>query len=206
MSAALQMLSAVSGAGDLPVPARDPGTLHIALTGHRPQSLPGGYDRHHPFYRALYDRLFRILYDGLDHYRHITCHSGMAMGADTVWARVIVDLREAFPGAFSFIAEVPTLQQPQRWPDPYDRQLWSWLLGQADTVNIYAEHYRPDALFERNDAMIDAADLLLAVHGPAVITGGTVHAVRRVCGRGIRVFSLDPHTLSPRPGTPPSLL
>lgn len=51
-----------------------------------------------------------------------------------------------------------------------DRQLWTWLLSQADTVNTYAEHYHPDALFERNDAVIDA------------------------------------HTLSPQPGTSPSLL
>lgn len=171
------------------------GSFHVALTGHRPNSLPGGFDKSHPFTTNLYARLYQIMERGLAHHGHFVCHSGMALGADTTWAKVIVDLRRAHPGRFSFVAEVPLLTQADRWPDHQDRALWAQLVDMADHVNVYGQSYHPRVLFERNTGMITAADLVLAVINPSTTSGGTRHAVDQATRLGKQVFQIDPATL-----------
>lgn len=61
------------------------GILSIALTGHRPDKL-AGYNLNNPFYGRLHERLMKIIERALDNYPLVECHSGMALGADTVWA------------------------------------------------------------------------------------------------------------------------
>lgn len=132
------------------------GSFHVALTGHRSKSLPGGYDANHPFYHALYQRLYGILERGLSKHNHFVLHSGTALGADTVWAHVITALKQAYPGRFSFVAEVPLLTQPSKWP-ANSQQQWQQLVQQADHVNLYREVYHPSVLMKRNTGMIAAA-------------------------------------------------
>ncbi len=164
-------------------------TFHIALTGHRPSKL-AGYDLAHPFYAALQGWLDRIIDNGLDHHRHLTLHSGMALGADTVWAKSIVAAKRHHPNRIKFVAEVPVLSQPDRWPAARDRELWAELKAQADQVNVYAQTYTVQCLHERNRGMISGADLLLAVWDGS--SGGTADGVRIAQARDIRVFRMHP--------------
>lgn len=71
------------------------GVLSIALTGHRPDKL-AGYNLNNPFYGRLHERLMKIIERALDNYPLVECHSGMALGADTVWAEVIVECQEKY--------------------------------------------------------------------------------------------------------------
>lgn len=64
--------------------------LAIALTGHRPPKL-AGYDYNNIFYKRLYKKLDNIVKQALTRYDCLELHSGMALGADTIWAKVIVD-------------------------------------------------------------------------------------------------------------------
>ena len=67
--------------------------VSISLTGHRPNKL-AGYDLSKPYYTRLRNRLIAIIEHSLAKYDIVECHSGMALGADTVWAQAIVYCKE----------------------------------------------------------------------------------------------------------------
>ncbi len=165
-------------------------SFHVALTGHRPSRL-AGYDLAHPFYGRLQSKLQQIIIDGLSVHRHLTLHSGMALGADTVWSMAILRMREQHPDRIHFVAEVPVMTQPDRWPSKLDRDRWAQHLADADLVSVYAQKYHVGCLWARNKGMIDAADLLLAVHDDTS-SGGTSGAMDYAKRTGKQVFVLSP--------------
>lgn len=168
-------------------------SFHIALTGHRPQRL-AGYDLSQPFYTLLQRKLSRIIEAGLEKHKHLTLHSGMALGADTVWSLAILEARDLHPAAVRFVAEVPSPEQAGRWRVA-DRKLWEAHVAAADEVNYYAEKYHVSCLWKRNNGMVAACDLLLAVWDGSE-SGGTFGAIEYARKREKQVFVIDPESIS----------
>lgn len=140
----------------------------IALTGHWPAALDG-YNLSTAFYRELEAGLVSIARRALERYGKLVLHSGMALGADTVWSKAILRLREEFPEDVYFVAEVPVRTQPDKWIGERDKKLWR-------------EH------------LIGAADLLIAVWNGSE-TGGTAEAVGYAQKHGTRLWRIDPDQL-----------
>lgn len=170
-------------------------TFHVALTGHRPNKLDG-YKLNTPFYRALTSWLVHIVETGLTKHPHLTLHSGLALGADTVWSHVILAMREQYPDRITFVAEVPVMTQSSQWPSTVDKNFWQKQIDSADLVNVYAGSYTPAAMTLRNEGMIGAAQLVLAVWDGS--TGGTGHAVRFAERSNIQVFRMTPEQIRMR--------
>ncbi|MET0888335.1 MAG: SLOG family protein [Mycetocola sp.] len=170
-------------------------TFHIALTGHRPNKL-AGYNLNVPFYAALSSWLIHIVETGLQKHEHLTLHSGLALGADTVWSHVILAVREQYPDRVAFVAEVPVMTQSSQWPSARDQKFWQKQIDTADLVNVYAESYSPRAMQLRNEGMLRPAQLVLAVWDGS--TGGTGHAVRFAEKQGIPVFRMTPADITAR--------
>lgn len=166
----------------------------IALTGHRPNRLPGGYNLGHPFYKRLAGLLQTAVRAELGYHERLALHSGMALGADTVWAQVITQMRRENPGRIHFVAEVPFMAQAARWPKRADKELWERLVAEADEVRVYAEQFSNRAMQARNEGMIDAAELLLAVYD-GTAGGGTANAVRYAKKRLVNTIVLNPGSL-----------
>jgi uncharacterized phage-like protein YoqJ len=175
-------------------------SFHVALTGHRPNKL-AGYDLSTPFYVALQEWLEHIIKTGLAQHPHLTLHSGLALGADTVWSQAILAMRERFPGRIAFVAEVPLMTQSSRWPAARDKEYWQTQIDSADLVNVYAQSYSPQAMQLRNEGMIGAAQLVLALWDGS--TGGTAHAVRFAEKNGIQVFRMTPEQIATRAAAHP---
>lgn len=173
-------------------------SFHIALTGHRPAAL-AGYDLSHPFYTVLRTWLEEIIAGGLSIHPHLTLHSGMALGADTVWAQAIVRQKALHPDRISFVAEIPVLTQPDRWPGAEDRRRWAELKDSADRVHVYANSYTVQCLHDRNRGMISAADLVLAIWN-GTPSGGTAGAVRFARQQNIQTFVIAPRDVRDRTG------
>ena len=172
--------------------------FHVALTGHRPGKL-AGYDLDHPFYTELRRWLAGIIALGLDKHPRLVLHSGMALGADTVWAQAILDAREQFGvQRIGFVAEVPVMTQPQRWRHG-DQVRWRELIDAADQVNVYAQNYHVSCLHLRNEGMVNAADLVLAVWDGQP-GGGTAAAVAYAEKTGTTVFPMPPARVRERAG------
>lgn len=173
-----------------PAPSPKSETFHIALTGHRPGKL-AGYDLGNPFYGNLRRHLMSTIEVALKEHHHLTLHSGMALGADTVWSEAVVNVRAMNPDRITFVAEVPVMTQSDRWVATTDKQRWARHIKIADTVNVYAERYTPRCLWDRNEGMIDAADRLIAIWDghPG---GGTAGAVTYARRKGVPVQVLSP--------------
>lgn len=147
--------------------------VHIGLTGHRPHKL-WGYDLDQPEYDNLQDKLESIIETLLDGYGEVVCHSGLALGADTVWSIAILNMREKYPNRVKFYAEIPFMGQSGSWfGDSVD--FWEYQVENADFRSIYLDplpgltweqvpKYRiTKALDDRNKGMVDKVDILIAI-------------------------------------------
>lgn len=165
--------------------------FHISLTGHRPQKLggfPGNHNYNERGYLDLQSDLESFILRALDQYDRVICHSGLALGGDTIWSKAILSVRERYPDRVEFHAEVPNRLQSNRWISQESKDFWNYQLEVADNVTFYndvdanatlttGEMARDMEL--RNRGMLDKADVLLALHdGTDGTGGGTGNAVR----------------------------
>lgn len=156
---------------------------HIALTGHRPNVL-GGWDIHTQEYYHIQKDLEMYIELKLTQYAIVYCHSGLALGADTIWAKAILEVRNKYPNNVKFVAECPMRNQPNKWVNYSDKQYWKYLIDTADDVHIYDEDFATHntrnnaikALFARNHGMINNSDELLVLMWQNTNSGGTYGA------------------------------
>ena len=168
----------------------------ISLTGHRPPKL-AGYDMSSSYYDRLQIRLENIFQSVLTKYQQIECHSGMALGADTIWARAIIKMKTKYPNKISFIADIPDENQPSRWHKTSQKE-WKQLIENADEIKQYAYNHEGKSyayiLNQRNIGMIAACDILLAVYNGDP-TGGTANGVRDGVRMNKTIVKIDPNTI-----------
>ena len=151
-------------------------SYHISITGHRPVRLKGGYDLSSPLNQQLLGEMIHKLEDALSEQHHITVHTGMALGVDTLFALAGIAMKQKYPERVSLTAEIPCNGQESRWSEE-DRGLYRELLTYMDTQNIYQPVYTRSCMFERNTGMVKASDCVYAVYDGSG-KGGTYHAVR----------------------------
>lgn len=175
---------------------KTPNVVSISLTGHRPDKL-AGYDLSQAYYGRLRNRLIRIIERSLAKYEVVECHSGMALGADTVWAQAIVHCQQQYGSdRIRFIAEIPDYNQPSRWPKKSQDE-WNRLMAFADSVNTYQKNDGRSyayVLNQRNIGMITACDILIAIYD-GVSTGGTANGVRDGKRLGKWITHIDPKSI-----------
>lgn len=166
-------------------------TIHIALTGHRPPKLDG-YNINTPKYQALMHDLKEYIRFQLKTHDIVWCHSGLALGADTIWSKAILEMKAEYPNRVFFHAEIPFWEQPNSWFKSSDINFWQEQVDSADARSVYdpdfgqfkklepndyAQKRRASkALQDRNIGMIDHADVLLAVYD-GKSNGGTRNAI-----------------------------
>lgn len=166
--------------------------IGLALTGHRPPRL-AGYDLNHPFYKNLQATLESSIERALLKYQVVDCHSGMALGADTVWSLAILACQERHGwDRVRFHAEMPNRQHGEKWPEKSRRQ-HAEIVEKSQTQSYYEG--KPGTPFpkqadDRNKGMIDKADILFAVWD-GLQKGGTWNAVKYAKETGKQVFRLD---------------
>jgi len=159
-----------------PQPAKAP--MVLAATGHRPGSL-GGYG---PETEARLLRLTRGHLQAANAPHAVI--SGMALGWDTAWALVAVEL------GIPLIAAVPFDGQERRWPESA-RRLRASLLSRAARVEVVSPGPYASWKFERrNQWMVDHADRVVALWSGA--PGGTARCVAYAQRAGKPVDNLWP--------------
>lgn len=173
--------------------------IRIALTGHRPSKL-GGYDLSKPGYADLQRGLETYIEKNLDVYDTVVGHSGLALGADTIWSKAILAMKAKYPGRVLFHAEIPMLEQAEAWFKPSDIEFWHEQVASADEKSVYgslagksdAERNKLAGKFlnVRNHGMLDHADVLLALHDGS--GGGTGNAVAYAKKTGLTTITVHP--------------
>lgn len=165
--------------------------LTVALTGHRPDKL-GGYDLNTPYYDVLENKLAQLLLEYLKMYDYVEAHSGMALGADTVWTKVILKLRDQYPDRITFVADIPNYNQSNRWFAKKDVNFWKHAIEEADVVNTWDEGSKSyaHALQLRNIGMINPVDVLISVYDGT--PGGTANAVKYARSKNKTIVQINP--------------
>ena len=135
----------------------------IAGTGHRPNKL-GGYGA------EVMSRLKRCAILELSRIEPTLVISGMALGWDQALAKAAIHLK------IPFHAYVPFAGQELKWSIHSQRE-YDDLLEKAHSV-IYCSPggYSPHKMQIRNERMVDACDLLLALWDGS--PGGTANCIR----------------------------
>lgn len=165
--------------------------MNIAFTGHRPHKL-WGYDIHQDKYRKLYIVLRNIVMNNIQEGCENVLISGMALGVDTVAAYLAVTLRDkGLP--IKFEAAVPCWNQDSKWHGE-SREIYKNLISKADVVTmVHDGPYNYSCMQDRNEYMVDHADILIAVWDGS--SGGTGNCVRYAKSKEIKIIRVDPKAI-----------
>ena len=140
----------------------------VAGTGHRPEKL-GGYDD------VIFERLTALARDRLRELRPEKVISGMALGWDQALAWAALDM------GIPITAAVPFEGFGKKWPVDSQYRCAS-MLAVATEVHTVSEIACTAALQQRNEWMVDRADLMLALWDGS--WGGTFNCLRYAEKRG----------------------
>ena len=147
----------------------------ICGTGHRPNKL-GGYS----------DEAFAVLAKAargwLKENKPTLVISGMALGWDQALAVAAIRLK------IPVHAYVPCKNHPSRWPQS-SQVLYAKILSRCEKVVMVTDgEYNHSCMNDRNKAMVDASDLILAVWDGT--KGGTGNCVDYAEKKGVKVENI----------------
>lgn len=158
----------------------------ITATGHRPNKMPCGYDETHPWAIETKKRLHEYL-DSVVSPGDVV-RSGMALG----WDQWVAEAVLTFPSSITLEAWIPCEDQFRMWPQ-HSRNRWAYILEQIPPEHVHicwhgTFNTNPQCMTERNCAMLQGADLVLALWNRT--PGGTGHCVKEAIKRGIEVKNM----------------
>jgi len=161
----------------------------VAVTGHRPDKLYG-YDMTDIRYRFLVSKVKEYL-------KSVHCTeaiTGMALGADLIFAQAVLELKEEGIDV-KLTCAIPCLNHkakwiPSRWTGKYDE-----VQKRADNVIIISERLYDNTVMQiRNKWMVDRCDKILAIFNGS--SGGTKNCVDYAREKGKPIDILNPYDLS----------
>ena len=161
------------------------------FTGHRPQSLPFGFNENDARCAALKKALReQIIYliekENVTHFI-----SGMAIGIDMYAAEIVLDLKKSYPG-ITLESAIPCETQPVKWSEALRERYYN-IAAQCDKETMLQTHYTPDCMDKRNKYMVDQSDVIIAVWSGS--PSGTGKTVTYGLSKGKPVIVIDPISL-----------
>ena len=161
--------------------------LKICFTGHRPKSLPWGYDETKESCILFKNVMFSIIEKAiLNGYTYFI--SGMALGIDMICAEIVLNLKKKYKNIILECA-IPCLNQEKQWPLS-EQERYRKILHKADIVHyVSKEEYSNTCMNDRNNYMVEQSDVVIAVwNGKPSGTGNTVKMARNA-GKKIRIVN-----------------
>ncbi len=163
-----------------------------AFTGHRPQSLPFGFDEADRRCRKLKKVLKKQIL-GLIKNENVTHFiSGMALGVDMYAAEIVLGLKVRHRG-ITLECAIPCGDQSAKWSKAMQER-YARIISKCDKKTLLQTAYTPGCMDRRNRYMVDNADLLIAVWDGGA--GGTGNTAGYALRQGKPVIVIDPLTLS----------
>ena len=127
-----------------------------------------------------------------------TAISGLALGADTIWAEVALEAELELTAAIPYPSQCcdPTAPKHQTWTS--EQQInWALLVSQSSKVLMVSDRDPTDyrervkMLHARNDAMLKIADVCVAVWDEGNLRSGTSSCLRKAVSAGMPVILLN---------------
>ena len=150
----------------------------VAVTGHRPQFMTDDQTV------WAYDELARLATKLRDNFGTTTGISGMAIGADAMWAETSIQT------GLDLWAYIPFEDQPAKF-SPSELQNWERHRATAVRELCLGTEYDVRLFHSRNDFMIRDADLMICVYDPSKTTGGTASTIKKIQAQGTAHILMD---------------
>lgn len=172
--------------------------MNIAITGHRPNKLGNDYDLKSPLIQWIKDQIIRRVTHFHCH-EDVTCITGMALGIDTLFAQIAVEL------GHPFIAAIPMKGQERMWPEK-SQDLYHHYLARAQKIYVtdinkyvtYSEFldlpftlYSPFKMQKRNEWMTNTGDEIIGVWDGT--SGGTANCIKYAEKVGKPITIINPN-------------
>lgn len=166
--------------------------VKIAVTGHRPQKLIGGFNLEHSENQALKTELKELILAHKTEGEPLHAITGMALGVDTLFAEAILDLKQEDVDGYILECAIPCKDQEKTW-NKADQEWYKTILSFADIITqVSWLPYKPWLMLKRNEYMMDNADMVIAVWD-GVEDGGTYKAVKYAKKIGKPIIQISEH-------------
>jgi uncharacterized phage-like protein YoqJ len=154
--------------------------MKIAITGHRPNKLGNDYD----LISGLIMRIRNRLHEIVNEQKPTFMISGMALGIDTLWAELAIELD------IPLIAAVPFEGQEVVWPNKSKARYRTIIESAHKVINVSNQiGYKPEYMQLRNKWMVDNCDILIAVWDGS--SGGTCNCIQYAKDKK-KIIYIDP--------------
>lgn len=162
--------------------------MKIAITGHRPNKLGNDYDLTGPLIHKIRDEIIDVIYN-IGDFDNITLITGMALGIDTLFAKIAIECN------LPFIAAVPCFDQEKMWKTKSQKEYKRILLHELcqEVVIVSLKAYDHSVMQIRNEWMVDNCDKLIAVWDGT--DGGTANCVRYAKDEEKEIIRINPKKL-----------
>lgn len=161
--------------------------IKVAITGHRPDKLGNDYDLKSPLIDKIHLAILDTL-ESIDKDLNILPIIGMALGIDTLYALIAIELN------LPFIAAVPCLNQESKWIEK-SRKIYREIVNNSLCTIHYItnQEYTQSCMQKRNEWMVDNCDILIAVWDGT--SGGTANCVRYAENESKIIHRINPRLL-----------
>jgi len=161
-----------------------------SFTGHRPKSLPWGYNENSnsciEFKNELNKLIERLLKAGYSYFI-----VGMAEGFDTYVCEALLN-KQAEGYNIYIEGAIPCPEQDAKWHES-SKKRYQMLLTKLDKQTIINYKYTPTCMQERNDYMLKNSNLLVACYNKGF--GGTLSTIKKAQKQGKDLIIINPQTL-----------
>lgn len=157
------------------------------LTGHRPKSLPWGYNEKSASCKKFKKDLYTI-FKGAYEYGLKCFMVGMAEGFDMIGCEILLDLKKQFKD-LKIIAVIPCKNQDAKW-SLLQQIRYQRLLKKCDEVTTLQENYTADCMNKRNRYMVDHSSVVIACYNGK--PSGTGNTLRFAKENGCKVRIINP--------------
>lgn len=121
----------------------------------------------------------KLIYCGIFNF-----YNGGALGFDTISALVVLELKIKHPN-IRLIMLLPCINQCKYWLTK-DKDIYEYILKQADEVIYISEEYTTHCMLDRNKALIDNSSYCICYNRKT--TGGTVYTILYGKKQGIKII------------------
>ena len=167
-------------------------TKTCCFTGHRPQSLPFGFNENDSRCAALKQTLREQIIRLIEEENVTHFISGMAIGIDMYAAEIVLNLKKSYPG-ITLESAIPCETQAVKWSVAL-RERYYDIAAKCDKETMLQTHYTPDCMDKRNRYMVDHSDVVIAVWSGR--PSGTSKTVTYALAKGKPVVVIDPVSLA----------
>lgn len=159
----------------------------LAITGHRPKSLPWGYNEEHPACIEFKKELRTVIEGAINYgFRHFV--SGLAEGVDMMFAEIIIDIKKTNKD-ITLEGAIPCPNQDYRWSES-SKKRYKNIVKQCDFTTLVSDTPSKECFNKRNYYMVDKSSVIIAVwNGKPSGTGNTVRYAKE---HGVKVRRINP--------------